>query len=177
MAHALHIARVQAESLDAAWASLHADVARFGSQNNYAHPLLALSPNGELTEYPQREEDGEPPPEPDAWRTEAQWLRNAWELAFYALSFAALDFSPIDTWVDRRKAFDARLKATTDLRALFLALASEEEDLATERSWVQAAGDDAPFLAGRSPDEWPVRDVRGNGATHLLLFDAHVSGL
>ena len=29
----------------------------------------------------------------------------------------------------------------------------------------------------RAPDAWPVRDVPGNGAKFLLLFDAHVSGL
>lgn len=178
MAHALHIARVHAESLDAAWASLHDDVARFGSQNNYAHPLLALSPDGELTAYAQREGDGEPPPDLNAWRTEAQWLRNAWEFVFSSLPFSETDFSPIDTWVARRKAFAERLNATatSELRALFIALAEREEALREELAWVNET-EAAPFVPGRAPDAWPVRDVPGSGAKYLLLFDAHVSGL
>lgn len=181
MAHMLQVARVQASSLAAAWRALHADVHAFGTANNHAHPLLALAPaTGRLRAYPQREGDGEAPPDPQAWRTSAAWARRAWELVFASLPFTQTDSSPVSTWVERRRRFHDQVKATptAGLRAHFFSLAAAQPPLADAVAWVREASvGAAPFLRGRAPDEWPARDVGGVGRRLFLLFDMHVSGV
>lgn len=200
MSHVLQAARVNADSLENAWAALHADIARLGSANNAIRPILSFDPKTKRVAASDEETPiGE---EPRAWRRLEDWVRNCWLLAFHQVEVGPLH----QPWnhVARAKRFEAKLKATAtdklpalffaeilrEFRSLYEGLSPEQSDdlLASHRREAlvsaferarRTAPEALPFIAGVPPGDWPALDVhalgqKGQRRHFFLLADLHL---
>ena len=200
MAHILQAARVNADSLEHAWAALHADIARLGSANNSIRPVLSFDPKTKVVVASKEETPFDE--EPRAWRRVEDWVRNCWLLAFRQVEVGPFH----EPWkqVARASRFAAKLKATAtdklpalffaevlrEFRALYEDLSPKQRDdlLASHRREAlvsaferarRTSPEALPFIGGVPPGDWPALDVhalgqKGQRRHFFLLADLHV---